>query len=277
MKMPWRIKSALFRCVDRFHLERMLYFLQRSITRRSQTKLKIHQNWVRHKEALLKYECTNLIFEFGAGKNLAQNIYLSTVVHEQLVVDLNPMLDLDLVNRTRLYLGSELQLRSNKKIESIGSLKYYGISYQAPFDASRTELETGSIDACISTNTLEHIPQDSLRKIFKELSRVMKSTGIVSAKIDYTDHYAHTDSSISLLNFLFFDDDQWRRYNHNCHYQNRLRHSDYKKIFDDCGFDVIEEEIAFGEKNIPRELIQKFKHEDESWSATGAHLVLKKR
>ena len=104
----------------------------------------------------------------------------------------------------------------------------------------------------------------------------MKDDGIVSAKIDYSDHYAHTDKTISLLNYLKFDQNGWKKHNHNCHFQNRLRHYDYVKIFKKCGFVVIEEDLVFLESQIPTEIIQAFKNNDETWKATSAHIVLKK-
>ena len=51
---------------------------------------------------------------------------------------------------------------------------------------------------------LEHIPKDSIKKIFIELRRILKKDGVVCATIDYTDHYAHTDKNIGLLNFLSY-------------------------------------------------------------------------
>ena len=67
---------------------------------------------------------------------------------------------------------------------------------------------------------------------FSELYKKLKDKGIVSLIIDYSDHYAHTDNNISLLNFLKFSNHQWKRYNHKIHFQNRLRHYEYIDIFE---------------------------------------------
>lgn len=156
-------------------------------------------------------------------------------------------------------------------------MKDYGIFYIAPYDASNTNFCDHYFDACISTNTLEHIPESDLHRIFTELNRTLKPGGIVSAHIDYSDHYAHTDKSISLLNFLKFDDEEWKHFNHKCHYQNRLRHYDYLRIFEDASFDIIKQELNYGEKNIPPQIIDKFRGYDESWKATSALITLIKR
>lgn len=255
----------------------MLYFLQKNVSRRSRVgTLDVSKNWKEHKKFLTKYEALGRVFEFGAGKNLGQNIYLSEILEGQIVVDLNPMIDLELVDKARQRLSKEVKLRSRKEIKTIEDLKSYGITYLAPYDAAKTDLADQSIDACISTDTLEHIPESSLFEIFSELRRTLKDQGIVSAKIDYSDHYAHTDNSISLLNYLKFDNSTWKKFNHDCHYQNRLRHYDYLRIFNETGFHVVEEKLCYAEKNIPSEIAEIYKDRSAAWKATSAHIVLMK-
>lgn len=277
MNIPWKLKSLIFGSIDFFDSPKILYFLQKYITKRSQIKLlNIDPAWLRHKKALIDNYCTDFTFEFGAGKNIAQNIFLSTVVDRQLVVDLYPMLDIKLVNKVIGLLSKKINLRSDVNIFTLNELDNYGIDYRSPYDASKTKLNSKSVDACISTNTLEHIPIKSIKSIFIEINRILKDSGIVSAKIDYSDHYAHTDSKISRLNFLNFSDSEWKKYNHKYHYQNRLRHYEFKKLFNECGFRVVSEELIFNEKRISKDLLFKFKDQDRSWSATSAHWVLKK-
>lgn len=277
MTIPWKIKSTIFRLIDIFSANAFLYFFQKNVTKRSRiTKIEVNDNWVSHKSTLIENGCTEFIFEFGAGKSLTQNLYLSDTIDRQLVVDLNPMIDLKLVEQSRSLLASKVNLKANTEIKFLDNLASYGIEYRAPYDASKTDLPDKSLDACISTNTLEHIPKESIRAILNELYRTLKNTGVVSAKIDYSDHYAHTDSSITLLNFLNFSEYEWRKYNHNCHYQNRLRHNDYKKIFLDCNFEIISEDLFFGEEDISDILRKKYKDDDLSWCATSALFVLKK-
>jgi predicted SAM-dependent methyltransferase len=86
-----------------------------------------------------------------------------------------------------------------RKITSANDLAAYNISYQAPVDVSCSGLADNSLDACISTSTLEHIPVDSLSAILKELRRVLKPGGVISAVVDYSDHYSHTDKKIQAL------------------------------------------------------------------------------
>ena len=277
MNIPWKLKSFIFFLIDKFHANTFLYFLQKNVTNSSKiNQLKINDEWIKHQSILIESCCTRFVFEFGAGKNLAQNLFLSNIIDRQLVVDLNPMIDFQLVNKSRILLSKKLKIKSDIDIKSLIDLANFNISYVAPYDASKTDLYDKSLDACISTNTLEHIPKESIRGIFKELNRTLKDAGVVSLIIDYSDHYAHTDNSISLLNFLNFSESEWIKYNHNCHYQNRLRHIDYKIIFLDLGFQIISEDLYFGEEYISIDLRNKFKDDDPTWCATSAHFVLKK-
>ena len=276
--IPWKLKSLIFRCIDYLNAPKLLYFLQKYITRRSRiTSLVMSSDWQMHNDALIKYETTNVLFEFGAGKSLIQNLYLSNWVKKQIVVDLYPMIDFKLVDSGRENLLKINQLRSKVRIKNLKDLEKYGIYYSAPYNATKIDLPDKSLEACISTNTLEHIPKIDIISIFSEIHRKIKDEGIVSLIIDYSDHYAHSDNNISLLNYLKFSKDQWKRYNHKVHYQNRLRHYEYINIFEKIGFKAIYENLVYSEKNIPSIILDSFKNHNQTWKATSAHIILKKK
>ena len=277
MQISWKLKSYIFSCIDYLNAPKILYFLQKYISRRSsRITLVVPSAWNFHKKNLEKFGASKTVFEFGAGKTLAQNLYLSDTVNKQVVVDLNPMIDLDLVEKTRQQMKKIAAFRCDDSISQLGILENYGIQYLAPFDASDTGFVSSSLDACISTNTLEHIPKNTIKDIFMELHRTLRDGGVVSAQIDYSDHYAHTDKSISLLNFLKYEDKEWSKYNHQCHFQNRLRHNDYIEIFEGCGFDVVSEHLEYQAQDIPPEVLKAYGNHDETWMATSAQIVLQK-
>ena len=113
------------------------YFLQKYVSKRSKRgNLRISPNWESHKKFLKQHRATDKVFEFGAGKNLAQNFFVSDIVTSQLVVDLNPMLDFELVNNVRHQISKIVALKSHSEINSLVDLASYGIEYRAPYDAS---------------------------------------------------------------------------------------------------------------------------------------------
>ena len=63
----------------------------------------------------------------------------------------------------------------------------------------------------------------------------------MSHVIDYTDHYRYADSSIGMFNFYRYDQRAWRWWSPPNNYQNRLRHSDFVRIFAEAGLTTIEE------------------------------------
>lgn len=238
MKIPWKLKSKGFWLADRIG-NYPLYLAQKFVTGRSKEKIKRPKSsWIFHKENILAENC-KILFEFGAGKNLAQNIFFSSTVDQQIVVDLFPMLEIDLVNAAIRDL-SAIGVETRGEVTSIEDITaIYNISYRAPADAADSRLPEGSVDAVVSTNTLEHIPRDVISRIWSEAFRILRPGGIVSSKIDYADHYAKTDRSISRLNFLTFSEQDWQRYNHHCHYQNRLRHGHHKNLLVQAGFEIV--------------------------------------
>jgi hypothetical protein len=56
-----------------------------------------------------------------------------------------------------------------------------------------------------------------------------------------------------------------------------LRHADYRQLFVDCGFELIEEMTNFAAGYIPPAIAEKFAGSEDTWAATSGHFVLKKR
>lgn len=124
-----------------------------------------------------------------------------------------------------------------------------GIEYRAPSDASATGLDDGCIDFHVSFVVLEHIPPGVVKGIFEEGNRIVKPDGLFVHLIDYSDHFAHTDKTITVINFLQYSDEEWDRFASNRYmYMNRLRHDDYQEIFQNVGHQVVETEPVTDER-----------------------------
>jgi len=268
MNISWKVKSFAFHKIDTFSLHKTLYFLQRNVTRRSRTGLMAgHKSWLVHQNHLAATLEHPNIFEFGAGKSLSQNIFLSRYCESQTVVDLFPMLNIDLVNDAVSQISTHFPAIAYHAIANISDIeRYYGIRYMSPFDAARTPFDKDTFDGCISTDTLEHIPEDDIVAIFKELRRIVRPGGLISAVIDYSDHYSHTDKHLGPLNYLRYSTDEFKKYNHTVHYQNRLRHYDYARIFEALGYHCLVSEAADSVPP-PSEIAHEFCRSDPSLCA----------
>lgn len=113
-------------------------------------------------------------------------------------------------------------------------------------DARNTGFETNSFDLVCSNNTYEHIYSEILTGIIKEFQRVVKPAGVNSHFIDMSDHFAHLDDSITIYNYLRFSEKQWRRIDNSVQPQNRLRMSDYEKMYTEYNIEILEKEIRPG-------------------------------
>jgi SAM-dependent methyltransferase len=187
-------------------------------------------------------------FEFGAGWDLAGPLALYCLgANSQCVVDIRPCARLELVNQTIAELNrrsAEVVRLAGAPLGSLGELEMrFGIRYQAPADARGTLLGGASVDCIVSTYTMEHIPVADLQAILAEARRILKPAGLILSLIDYQDHYSYRDAHISVYNFLQYTERQWRWFNSPLHYQNRLRHSQYRQLFADAGFEILAEDL----------------------------------
>ena len=157
---------------------------------------------------------------------------------------------------------------------SLKDLKnYFNLIYIAPTNLKKIRKNNLKFDACISSTTLEHIPKNELEEILHILKDIIKKDGIISALIDYSDHYSHTDKNISSLNFLKFNSKKWKNYNTPMLFQNRLRHQDYRKLFQSEGFKIFEIKGPIGKS--PRSISEEFEKDNDETFILWGHYLLK--
>lgn len=101
-----------------------------------------------------------------------------------------------------------------------------GIEYRAPFDACATALPDASVALVFSNSVLEHVSPRVLVPLMHESGRVLETDGLSLHSVNCGDHYAYFDRSITPIHYLRFSDRQWRWWNNDLLYQNRLRPSD---------------------------------------------------
>ncbi|MFO1019998.1 MAG: methyltransferase domain-containing protein [Planctomycetales bacterium] len=241
------------------------YFIQRNFGRlRRLSPVERYEAGVKIWKRLLDVNYNpvgKVFFEVGTGRVPTVPLSFWLMGAERTVtVDLNPYLRPELIREQIAYtaehqdeirgiFGSYLiedrlqtlvGLSADKNLPLEKFLKTCGIEYLAPADAAKTSLPAGSIDVHMSFTVFEHIPREILEAILKEGSRIVRPDGVFIHYIDYSDHFSHTDKSISPINFLQFPDDQWARLSGNRYmYVNRLRHDDFLKLYDDVGHKVL--------------------------------------
>jgi hypothetical protein len=254
--MDWRQKARAYRVFDTLPFGTYLYhFTQKRITktvpRRLNGGLENEEWFLKHIEAFREFGVLDIAgathFEFGAGWDLCSNlIFWCYGVPRQIVYDQTRWARADQVNFVIDYLRKNpppgaCRIPNELVGVDLGpSLRrLYGIQYVAPGNASDTNLPSQSIDTIATFGVLEHVPQPEIVKLIKECHRLMHDRSIMSHIVNYSDHYSHSDPGITPYNFLQFSEREWRAYNPQINFQNRLRHKDYLEMFKSGGFRML--------------------------------------
>ena len=255
----WRLKALAFRVLEHMPMQRTAYsLLQRYVTRsypRALTPTRESSASQQHHVRTFRERFGPLdearLFEFGAGWDLYGNlVFWCLGINRQTVMDLSRWVRPSFVNGAIRHLQRD---PPEGAVRTPGALlpegagfdreleRTYGIRYLAPADARDTRLPAGSVDLIATTSTLEHVSLPDLRAILRETRRLCHARSVASHVVDYSDHFAHGDRHINVYNFLRYGSEEWARFNSSFHHQNRLRHRDYRPVFEEAGFEVLEE------------------------------------
>lgn len=268
--MKWTHKAAVLRLLSTMPGGSVLHFeLQRRVTRewpRSREVLQLL--WAAAKEVAQRYERFATIpmrravfLEIGAGRDLAVPVALRLLgVPRIIAMDVQRIARLDLVTHAARVI-SELAGATAPDFRSWDELAKWGVEYIAPYDLPQAQLNHSSVDCLYSVDTLEHIPTESLERLFVEANKVVTPSGLSIHLVDFTDHYARSDRTISRFNFLQYSNEEWRRFNPAMHYVNRLRHSDLLALIERCGWRVLSTEPTLSESipEVKAALAQEFR------------------
>jgi hypothetical protein len=232
--LNWRLKCVAFQILEYLPGGRHLYrAAQKFVTgnhlfEATDAYLRMHQF---HVAQYLRVHPGRAL-EFGGGRHFLSPLLLSNAgATEVLVYDIQRLSSPAQINHTIRQLkgrvpGEWPEIGDWSDLERI-----YRIRYLAPGDARNTGLAAASVNFFCSTSTLEHIPAADIRLILTECLRVAAPGAIFSNIVDYADHYRYGDASISPFNFYRYSERRWRWLNPSNHFQNRLRHSDFERVF----------------------------------------------
>ena len=204
------------------------------------------------------------VLELGTGRNITTLIGLKILgVSKIITVDLNPYLDENITKESIIQILSKKNEVFNlfkkyityddfqKQISLLEKLlelplkdlmKKLNIDYYPYTDARKIKfLENNSVDIYFSDQVLEHIPFGTIKEIIHEAKRILKKDGLIFSFIGLHDHFSTIDKSISKINFLKYSDFIWHVLSGNKFmYHNRLRSSEYSKLFIECDLKILD-------------------------------------
>jgi len=188
-----------------------------------------------------------VVLEFGTGWHpIIPILFHAAGARKVILTDIDRLMDehtIDIAKGRILAriddVASSLGL-SQEKVRA--RLDTFAPEYLVPWHADRHP--DASVDLVISRATFEHVPEHSLAFFLRAFHRILRPGGAMCHLIDNSDHWQHTDRSLSRLDFLRYRDESliWRLAQLNPQaFQNRLRHSDYRAMFLAAGFEVVHE------------------------------------
>lgn len=258
--MNWKIKRLLSRCLVRLPMHEYFYdCTQKYLTKRwarnvahtlqGESPFVMHLKfWHRH---VSSFESVQYL-EFGVGRDLFSNLLGYCLgIRFQMAVDLYPYARRELINdiirqlqkvRRPDFVRVPEKLIGKDMKEDLAN--FYGIKYCAPCDLLSIPSSAGPFQILATTSVFEHIPENQVAPILAHCYRLCDRGALMSHQIDYSDHYAHRDRSISPYNFLQFSDTQWSRLYMPHYYTNRFRHPDYRALLIQNGFRILGEHVS---------------------------------
>jgi SAM-dependent methyltransferase len=274
MNMNWKLKAKLQNLIavlPEGPSYALYYFIQRRFGRLAHPDPLEHLSYGTGIAQLLKEQglvvMDKTFLEVGTGRRVGVPLALWLSGASRIItVDLNPYLKSELVFEMIAYMRNHKQemeslfaSHSSVFAERFSQLcaapadlsrllALANIEYMAPADAAHLDLSAHSVDYHISYAVFEHIPPEILANILEEGKRLLKPDGIFLHAIDLSDHFSHTDESVSPLNFLRYSDEEWAHLAGNRYmYQNRLRIDDFRRLFQDAHLNTIYEHVTLRE------------------------------
>jgi hypothetical protein len=155
--------------------------------------------------------------------------------HDRGELDALGHVDPDRVDRLRAVRDRVLSSGHREALAELGL-------HVTPGDAR--ELTLAQPPDLISSNTVfEHIPAEVLVGILARFAEISSDGSVMSHLIDLCDHYAYIDPDVSIYHFLRYSDRVWRLIDNDVQPMNRLRASEYLRLYERAGVPVTEEHL----------------------------------
>ena len=110
-------------------------------------------------------------------------------------------------------------------------------------DGQLDGFKSESLTSVFSMHVLEHVPTKYIQAVVDGMFRTMKPGHHTVHQIGIDDHLAHYDRRVSGKKYITFSNRTWAAFFENeVQYHNRLQPSDFRKIFERSGFELVQQE-----------------------------------
>lgn len=186
------------------------------------------------------------VLEFGTGwLPLIPLLFHLAGARRLILTDIIKFMDAQTIVRAKSVVRGRLRDVSEALQIPLDKLEHslqgpFEFDYMVPWNAGRQP--SSSVDLIISRAAFEHVPVQQMRFFLEHFHRILRQDGAMCHVIDNSDHWQHHDRSLSRLNFLRYEESNWLwRLAQFSNFQNRLRHDDYRRLFREAGFTIVDE------------------------------------
>lgn len=135
-----------------------------------------------------------------------------------------------------------------EEIKKVGSFcdlyDLLGFEYRVDPNGKIGELGLNKFDVIVSAGVMEHIPEQDVFFLAKDISDLLKPGGYSVHSINIRDHLFAYDNSVSIKQYLAYSDQSWKTWFENrIQYINRIQRSEWLAIFKNVGLKLVQEEV----------------------------------
>ena len=268
--MRWYLKGLAFKAVSLLPGGVKLYnYVQHNVSRstkatrpRAEQKLQIglvYWNWLKqNKRTAALTEGT--VLDYGSGWHPTIPIFFHAVgAKRQVLLDvtalLTPQLVADTVAAAKQVMDDpawpgqkELERQpallplDGQSLTSV--LSRYGLEYYAPYQTAYRG-EPDSLNAVFSTQVIQHIPDEMMLDVFRQIYSWLKPGGIFLATIHLTFQFASPDTNPREYQHLSISPWAWKTFfSSRLMHFNRFKGADYRAALEKAGFRIVEMDIT---------------------------------
>lgn len=142
---------------------------------------------------------------------------------------------------------SEQQVKRLASIQDVQSFdelyNRFNARYTINSEGSMAEYPSDTFDAITSFHVMEHIGRSFIQQSVLDMYRMLRPGGYCIHQVGIDDHLAHYDSKVSKKNYLRYSLARRKYLFENVvQYHNVLQVADYKSLFKEAGFEIVEVE-----------------------------------
>lgn len=258
--MKYKMKAKLFQIFSHNELNIWIYrWLGNILSKYIKNNLDI-SSWVKRSKLLLqlitKYNIlqrNDLVFEHGSGWLHWYGIFIRLNYNVKITLfDIWDNRQFKILKKAFLKFkkdsfSKEIRVNSQDIFEVIEKSNSFNDLYKnlnLEFIVNKKgelhQIKDSIYQLVVSFHVLEHVPRKSLRNVIRDFYRILKPGGYSIHQIGIDDHLAH-GTNLNKKFYLSISKKEWDdKYNNIVQHINLVQKSEYLKIFNEEGFELVE-------------------------------------